>query len=91
MSRAIPPVAEDKKRRLNADLFNEGIVAMPFIIVESAVLQALDGDRQSTRQARGIDRKAFLPEKVNPLVKGDATQQTGPDRCQQSFPPIHAQ
>lgn len=61
------------------------------MLVERAVLQALDGDRQSTRQARGIDRKAFLPEKVNPLVKGDATQQAWPDSCQQSFPPVHVQ
>jgi hypothetical protein len=84
-------VAEDKKRRLNADVFNEGTVAMPFIKMEGAVLQTLEGNGQSTRQTCRIDRKTFLPEKANPLLKSDASQQTRPDRSQQSFPPTHAQ
>jgi hypothetical protein len=67
-------VAEDKKWWLNADLLNKRIVAVPFIRMERAVLQALEGNRQSTRQTSRIDRKTFLPEKANPLLKSDASQ-----------------
>ena len=84
-------MAEDKKRRLDADLLNAGAVAMPFIIVKRAILQALDGDRQSTRQARGIDRKAFIPEQLAPMAESDTTQHARPNQCEESFPPVHVQ
>ena len=88
---AIPPVAEDKKWRLNPGGFNESAEALSFPALKETVLQTLDRDGQSARQAGEIDGIAFLPEQLAPLAKGDTTQQPWPNQCEESFPPIHDQ
>ena len=72
-------MAQDEKRRLDADIFNEGTEALLFPALKDAVLQALESDGQSAWQAREIDVKAFIPEQLAPLAEGHATQQPRPN------------
>ena len=56
--RAITPVAKDEYGRLNCDTFVKGFES-PFASSPEAVLQALNGDRQSARPDGGVDWKIF--------------------------------